>query len=585
MTDLFWDRIEPHNRDPNVAEGLSAAIGDPLWMLARQWQVGEFRGEDAASPIHLRMQLTQVPIDSFRNGADPNGAPPTAEPMPRGRPLEARVEAEQLPSARGRCAVSAAAGIDLRRRLFDTGLKATVSALQAARPLEVADDALAELPDAERTRFEIVARSAIDGLAMLELTAEKFGALVPKPERSVAVDVWQRWAQEQTQRLGVLDETWVSERLEHRFEVAATQSKEPVVLTAEEYPGGRLDWYAFDIDPKPAPHRTGDERLNAPVKRSLEALAVPLTYAGAPASRYWQFEEGTVYFGGIEAGPADLGRLLVAEFAIVYSDDWFLFPVRVPVGNLARIEQVTVATTFGERNVVRSCAQWDHERGKGDRRFAMYELSGDDAATKGRTPWLALLPSVASTLHSKPLEVVSFVRDEMANLAWAIEERIETADGHSLPRRLLSRDLEARARDGAAPPANEETDSDLGDPQTDEDEAWRYRTQSMVPPFWVPLVPERPDPASAQTHLRRARMLAWQDLEDPSAAGPKGSLLTPDQPFVVREEEVPRGGVQVSRQWQTARGVDGSFNLWLARRKRPGRGERGSGLEFDRTLR
>ena len=28
---------------------------DPLWMLTRQWQFGEFRGEDAASPVTARI--------------------------------------------------------------------------------------------------------------------------------------------------------------------------------------------------------------------------------------------------------------------------------------------------------------------------------------------------------------------------------------------------------------------------------------------------------------------------------------------------------------------------------------------------
>jgi hypothetical protein len=61
----------------------------------------------------------------------------------------------------------------------------------------------------------------------------------------------------------------------------------------------------------------------------------------------------------------------------------------------------------------------------------------------------------------------------------------------------------------------------------DADAPWRYRLQTPVPPYWIPLVPERPDPGSAAVLLRRARM----------------------------------------------------------RRKRPGRGERGSGLQYDKVLR
>ena len=102
-----------------------------------------------------------------------------------------------------------------------------------------------------------------------------------------------------------------------------------------------------------------------------------------------------------------------------------------------------------------------------------------------------------------------------------------------------------------------------------------------MPPYWIPLVPERVDADSPQVRLRRARMLAWEELEDPSVAGPKGRVLAPQRPLVLQEEEIPATGAQVTRRWQLARGADGRPHLWMARRKRPGRGERGSGLGYD----
>jgi hypothetical protein len=47
------------------------------------------------------------------------------------------------------------------------------------------------------------------------------------------------------------------------------------------------------------------------------------------------------------------------------------------------------------------------------------------------------------------------------------------------------------------------------------------------------------------------------------------------------EEEVPRSGLRLVRQFQYARWLDGSTFLWLARRKGVGRGEGSSGLRFD----
>src|SRR6266511_1987223 len=41
-----WDRIEAIARSTGLTGGLEARVADPLWLLARQWQVGEFHGDD-----------------------------------------------------------------------------------------------------------------------------------------------------------------------------------------------------------------------------------------------------------------------------------------------------------------------------------------------------------------------------------------------------------------------------------------------------------------------------------------------------------------------------------------------------------
>jgi hypothetical protein len=44
-----WNRLEPSPRENSLTEGTAARVRDPLWMLTRQWQLGEFTGEDAGS--------------------------------------------------------------------------------------------------------------------------------------------------------------------------------------------------------------------------------------------------------------------------------------------------------------------------------------------------------------------------------------------------------------------------------------------------------------------------------------------------------------------------------------------------------
>src|SRR5215212_11847992 len=49
-----WMRLEPRVRNADMNAGLQARIYDPLWLLARQWQFGEFQAEDNGSPAAAR---------------------------------------------------------------------------------------------------------------------------------------------------------------------------------------------------------------------------------------------------------------------------------------------------------------------------------------------------------------------------------------------------------------------------------------------------------------------------------------------------------------------------------------------------
>ena len=89
-----WDRIEGSSRDDELDAGVEARVADPLWMLARQWQVGEFRGDDAGNPIAARMEWQAMALRSYRPGDDG-----TFVPMPTTQPLERVVEAAPPPTS------------------------------------------------------------------------------------------------------------------------------------------------------------------------------------------------------------------------------------------------------------------------------------------------------------------------------------------------------------------------------------------------------------------------------------------------------------------------------------------------------
>ena len=95
-----WLRLEPRCRDDEMTEGLRARMHDPLWMLARQWQVGEFRAEDAGSPVLARWRAESAPLTRLHLGAI---APNTNETAARydvtTLPLEAIVERQRARAA------------------------------------------------------------------------------------------------------------------------------------------------------------------------------------------------------------------------------------------------------------------------------------------------------------------------------------------------------------------------------------------------------------------------------------------------------------------------------------------------------
>ena len=90
-----------------------------------------------------------------------------------------------------------------------------------------------------------------------------------------------------------------------------------------------------------------------------------------------------------------------------------------------------------------------------------------------------------------------------------------------------------------------------------------------MPFYQVPFLPVKDS-----TSFQRGRM--------PEGSNPRGVLLREIMPyFYIREEEVPRTGVNVTRRWQRTRWTDGSVCQWIGREKETGKGEGSSGLQFD----
>jgi hypothetical protein len=61
----------------------------------------------------------------------------------------------------------------------------------------------------------------------------------------------------------------------------------------------------------------------------------------------------------------------------------------------------------------------------------------------------------------------------------------------------------------------------------------------------------------------------------------QGELLNAAARLALFDEEIPREGIRVTRAFERTRWLDGRTLLWVALRKRVGRGEGSSALRFD----
>ena len=105
----------------------------------------------------------------------------------------------------------------------------------------------------------------------------------------------------------------------------------------------------------------------------------------------------------------------------------------------------------------------------------------------------------------------------------------------------------------------------------------RYRLATDVPSNWTPLLPQRIDETSLR--LVRAAMLAPDGSNAVRHA--RGELLNATARLALFDEEIPREGVRVTRQFEMTRWIGGSTLLWVGLRKQVGKGEGSSALRFD----
>src|SRR5262245_46868914 len=344
----YWNRVEPSPRDDTVQPGLTAAVRDPLWFLTRQWQLGEFAGEDAGSPAYTSLTSRSSTFDSWQTGDGP------AQPYDGTVPLEAAVETEATtPDLR----LAAEIGQILEQRLRTAGLgQDTVDALRSSYPVPRPDQlSVADARDPALVRLlRVCGGRTVDGLAALRggVAGVALPAGAAGPVAQVLADL-ASWVRDV---YGVIGETdapsWRADRLEYACAVT-TPVGGGAHITMQAYAGlnGEFDWYAFDETRRERP-RDAVPDDGASVTTSL--LPMPVRFAGMPDPRWWNFEDARFNWSNVDTDRRDLAKVLVIDFMLVQGTDWFVVPFGHEVGSIVRLDQVLVRDVFGEVTLVRS---------------------------------------------------------------------------------------------------------------------------------------------------------------------------------------------------------------------------------------
>jgi hypothetical protein len=369
-----WMRLEPRSRNVDMQVSLQARIYDPLWLLARQWQLGEFQGEDNGSPIMASWRGEASRLTRYHSGAiKPNTMVNAPQYDSRRLPLESLVEREKIRPATDQTArpeklrLAVEAGQHFLRMLKLKPLSRDYSsAFIGQYPLPVLTPEQRSALDPESQSFcDLMSSRVPDGRRL-------YSAFRPAGSTSVVIapalqiapadlaavvetaQLWMQWFETLFSEPEAGNPSWMPERMEYAFSVGTRLTEHECVLTAEEYSEGHLDWYAFDSNLEVSLGGAQDAAITEIARKVIPA---PISFKGMPAARFWEFEDAQVDFGSVDAAATDLARMLLVQFAVDTGNDWFVIPIEIDVGSLCRTRSLVITDTFGIRTLIKPSSE------------------------------------------------------------------------------------------------------------------------------------------------------------------------------------------------------------------------------------
>jgi hypothetical protein len=520
-------RLEPRpSHRADLQRGFMAEIADPAWFLGRQWQMGEHQGENAASPVLVRVSYTRRPLQP-----------------PPGRPTELPGHASVEDGGAGPAITPAEAIIEGEAEDWWTlGRRIRIGRMVSDGNVPEELRAELRLPPLPEPYAEI---RGYDGRALYR--AVLAGDLILDPALFAEVPKVRR------------EDHWSPAELRYgpvEFACdpnAPTEASETPRLTVRDHEGGDVEWWSADAE--------GDWQTPQAEAPPIEVAVQPtrFSYPGAPHPRWWQIEDAQVDIGGFPPDRSHLASLLLLDLVLAHSDDWFTLALEAQIGDVVIIENLEVVDLFEET------FSWTaHPKLKSPSNWSLFKLHNLDTAS------LVIWPTVAAPVAGGPLEEIALGVDEDANLLWAVEERAEGL-------RLTSLDLDPPPDPAIAP-----------NPDVQAASTYLYRPSTFVPNHWHPYVVR--DVANRRVFVQgRLRDYSDLNVPPPGklTPAPIAQLLQNpsrggDGPMHhIEPAVVPTTGLRLDRRYVLARQTDGSPVLWVQRQRLPLFSPPVSGLRFD----
>lgn len=366
----------------------------------------------------------------------------------------------------------------------------------------------------------------------------------------------------------LVSDAWNPKRLEYNFSVKGGDTE----LSSQGYLGTDLDWFNFKLKSK--------GHIDGMSHKKVVNLS-PVRFKGMPLPRWWSVEDNRVNLGLINRTNLNYLSMMLLEFSFIYSNDWFVFPLQHTVGDIRELKKLEVIDSFG---IISSCEPViDDQPGK--RLWEVFTLGAPAGEySDGRIFYLP--NTLYSALQSEAYESVSFLRDEMANLVWAIEKKYQK-DGEVINRNdeILGDDNMAASTAESSPPlywdSINQTMVDLSsfseEHQLGSDflsPIASYSPKKFPPAHWIPYQPKQINNETGEFNLRRSRT-----MENTKLPQYKGRILS-ESKFIL-EHVISRTGIKINRYYQLALDSNGVVHCWRSRDKKVDTKRAISGMRFD----